>query len=124
MDTQEPTAAPERFIRLIKRAMAAQGLSLRQLSEKTEVSPAYLSRLFNKERGLPADDTITKLETVLDIQPRGTLFDAAGRHDSLATKLFKKDSARVLMRTLAPLSDADIAQVVKLAERLAKKHQS
>ena len=121
MESQQPTAAPERFIRLVKRAMAAQGFSLRQLADKASVSPAYLSRLFNKERGVPADETITRLEQVLNIEPRGLLFDAAGRHDQVATKVFKKSDARILMRAVASLNEEQLAQVIKVAERLAKE---
>jgi len=123
METQAPTAAPDRFIRLVKKAMIGQRFTLRQLAEKSDLSPAYLSRLFNRERGLPTDERITKLEEVLDIQPRGLLFDAAERHDQVVTKVLKKDSERLLMRSLAPLTAEEFAQVVKVAERLAKKHQ-
>jgi transcriptional regulator with XRE-family HTH domain len=121
MNGQQPTNAPERFIRPIKRAMVARGLSLRQLAEQADVSPAYLSRLFNKERGVPADEVITRLENVLDIQPRGLLFDAAGRHDQVAAKVFKKEDARILMHAVASLNEAQLAQVIKVAERLAKE---
>lgn len=121
METQQPTAAPDRFIRLVRRAMVVRGFSLRQLAEQAGVSPAYLSRLFNKERGLPADETITRLENVLDIQPRGLLFDAAGRHDLVAAKVFKKEDARILMRAVAALNEEQLAQVIRVAERLAKE---
>lgn len=124
METQQPTQAPERFIRLIKRAMAAQRLSLRQLAEKAEISPAYLSRLFNKERGVPADETITRLENVLNIEPRGLLFDAARRHDNVAAKVFRKEDARILMRAVASLNEAQMAEVIRVAERLAKESET
>jgi transcriptional regulator with XRE-family HTH domain len=122
MESQEPTAAPARFIRMLKDAMNRQKLSLRQMADKTGVSPAYLSRLFNRERGLPADQTIAKFEEILDIQPRGALFDAAGRHDQEAAKFFRRDSGRLFMRTLAPLTEAEIAQVLKIAQEFAHRH--
>ena len=122
MEAQKATAAPGRFIQMLNDAMNQQGLSLRQLAGKTAVSPAYLSRLFNRERGLPADETIAKFEEVLDIQPRGALFDAAGRHDQEAEKFFRRDNARLLMRTLAPLTEAELAQVQKVAQRFANRH--
>ncbi len=122
MEVQKATAAPDRFIRTLKNAMDKQGLTLRQLADKAGVSPAYLSRLFNRERGLPADETITKFEEVLDIQPRGVLFDAAGRHDREAEKFFQRDKARILMRTLAPLTEAELAAVQKVAQRFATRH--
>ncbi len=122
MEEQKATAAPGRFIRTLKDAMDMKGFSLRQLADRAGVSPAYLSRLFNRERGLPADETIATFEEVLDVQPRGALFDAAGRHDGVAAKFVQKDGARLLMRTLGPLTEAEMAQVQKVAQRLAKKH--
>ena len=122
MEAQKATAAPGRFIRTLKDAMDGKGLSLRQLADRAGVSPAYLSRLFNRERGLPTDETISKFEEVLDIQPRGALFDAAGRHDGVATRFVQKDGARLLMRTVGPLTEAEMAQVLKVAKRLASRH--
>ena len=65
MTMQEPTAAPDRFIRLLDKSIAQQGLSLREVARKAGVSIAYLSRLLSRQRGLPAKDTITKFEKVL-----------------------------------------------------------
>jgi transcriptional regulator with XRE-family HTH domain len=121
MEAQEPTAAPRQFIRLLKDAMDGQGLSLRQLAEKSGVSPSYLSRLFNRERGLPSNDIITKFEQVLDLA-HGALFDAAGRHDGIAAKFVQKNGARLLMRTLAPLTEEEIAEVQKVAQGFANRH--
>jgi transcriptional regulator with XRE-family HTH domain len=122
MTTQQPTAAPDRFVRLLRLALASQSLSLRKVAEKAGISPAYLSRLVNGERGLPTNDgIIEKLEKVLDFQP-GKLFDAAERPDLTAKTFLKKPQARPMMRSLAPLSDADLAKVLKVAEDLAKKH--
>ena len=122
MTAQHPTSAPDRFVRLLRVALASQGLSLRTVAKKAEISPAYLSRLVNGERGLPTDDTIIgKLEQVLDI-PNGKLFDAAERPDATAKTFLKKQQARPLMRSLAPLSDADLAKVLAVAEKLAVKY--
>ena len=79
--------------------------------------------LLHGERGVPANETITKLEEVLNIQPPGALCDAAGRLDQQSAKFFQKDNARLLMRTLAPLTDAEIAAVQKLAQRFANRHK-
>ena len=123
MMIQEPTAAPDRFIRLLNKSIEQHGLSLREVACKADVSIAYISRLLNKQRGLPADETITKFEKALGIEP-GRLFDAAGRHDAVASKVFKNDSARRLLRSLESLSDDDFAKILKEAERLAKKYHS
>jgi transcriptional regulator with XRE-family HTH domain len=120
--TQQPTPAPDRFVRLLRLALASQSLSLRKVAEKAGISPGYLSRLVNGERGLPADDTIiAKLEQVLDFPP-GRLFDAAERPDLTAKSFLKKPEARPMMRTLARLSDEDLAQVQAVLDKLDKKH--
>jgi transcriptional regulator with XRE-family HTH domain len=121
MTIQEPTAAPDRFVRLLNKAIAAQDLSLREVARQAGVSIAYISRLLNKKRGLPADGTITKFEKVLQIEP-GRLFDAAGRHDALASKVFKNEGARRFLRSLEALSDEERDKVLKAAEQLAKKY--
>ena len=121
MTIQEPTAAPDRFIRLLGKSIEEQGLSLREVARRAGVSIAYISRLLNKQRGVPADETITKFEKTLDIPP-GRLFDAAKRHDALAAKVFKNDKARRLLLSLEPLTDEEFDKVVKEAERLAKKY--
>ena len=122
MTTQQPTAAPDRFVRLLRLALASQPLSLRKVAEKAGISPAYLSRLVNGERGLPTNDTIiAKLEEVLDFQP-GKLFDAAERPDLTAKTFLKKPQARPMMRTLAHLSDDDLAKVQAVLDKLDNKH--
>jgi nitrogen PTS system EIIA component len=123
MTAQEPTAAPDPFVRLLRKSIAAQGLSLRAIGRRIGVSTAYMSRLVNKQRGLPADEKIIKLEEALDIQPRGSLFDAAGRHDSVASKVLNREGARILMRTLARLTEEEMNQVQKVAERYANRHE-
>ena len=121
MTIQEPTAAPERFIRLLEKSMNEQGLTLREVARKVGVSIAYISRLMNKQRGLPAKETITRFEKVLEIDP-GRLFDAAGLHDPLASKVFKNEGARRFLRSLEILSEAERSEVLKEAEELAKKY--
>lgn len=121
MSTQAPTAAPTRFHHALRRARAASSLSLREIARRADISPAYLSRLLANERGVPENDVIERLETALELQPRGQLFDGAGRHDKVLSKVIDKDEKRVLMRALAPLSDEDFAKVVKLAQDLAGK---
>ena len=121
MTIQEPTAAPDRFIRLLHKSMDEQGLSLREVARKVGVSIAYLSRLLNKQRGLPAKETIMKFEKVLEIEP-GRLFDAAGLHDALASKVFKNEGARHFLRSLELLSDEERSKVFQEAAQLAKKY--
>ena len=121
MTIQEPTAAPDQFIRLLDRSIEKQGLSLREVARLAGVSIAYLSRLLSKQRGLPAKETITKFEKVLEIEP-GRLFDAAGLHDALASKVFKNEGARRFLRSIEHLSDEERAKVLQEAVALAKKY--
>ncbi len=123
MTTQEPTAAPDQFIRLLDESINEQGLTLREVARQVGVSIAYLSRLLSKQRGLPAKKTITKFERVLEIES-GRLFDAAGLHDGVASKVSKKKGSRRLLRSLELLSDDDFAKVIKEAESLAKKYHT
>jgi transcriptional regulator with XRE-family HTH domain len=115
---------PELFLRRLKKAFAGQPQSLREVARRVGMSPAYLSCLLKGQRNAPDNTLITKLEEVLNVQPPGSLFDAAGRQDHFVSKVLKKDSERLLMRSLAPLNAKDFAKVVELAELLAKKHQS
>src|ERR1700690_1685423 len=71
--------APEGFIRLLREGMEKRRLSLNQLAEQAGVSPAFLSRIMNKQRGLPSDKAILRLAQVLDLQPNERLLTAAGR---------------------------------------------
>jgi transcriptional regulator with XRE-family HTH domain len=121
MATQEPTAAPDLFVRLLSSSIATQGLSLREVGRRIGASTAYISRLVHKQRGLPTDKTITKLEKTLKIEP-GALFDAAGRHDAIAAKVFMNNKTRQLIRSLEPLTDEQFDNVVKKALEMAKKY--
>jgi transcriptional regulator with XRE-family HTH domain len=122
MTIQEPTSAPDAFIRLLSHAIDEQGFTMRETARQVGVSIAYLSRLLNRQRGLPADQIIKRMEKTLKLQP-GILFDAAGRHDATVASVFKKnEKARELFRSLEPLSDDDFAKVVETAARLAKKY--
>lgn len=121
MATQEPTAAPDQFVRLLRKSIAAEGLSLREIGRRIGASTAYMSRLVNKQRGLPADQTITKMEQALNIEP-GILFDAAGRHDAVLAKVCKNEKTRRLIRQLEPLTDEEVDKVLTEVERLAKKY--
>jgi len=124
MAEQQPTSAPAEFIRLLEQSIRQSGLTKGEVAFKAEISPAYLSRLLHGERGVPADTILVRLEEVLDIQPRGLLFDRAGRHDAVMSKILKKNKARVLLRSLGPLTDDEMATVLKVAESLAQHHRS
>lgn len=121
MTTRVDTPAPDEFITLLDRAIQQAGLSYRELAKKAKISHPFLSRLLSGKRGLPADQTISRLEKALAL-PAGRLLYEAGRADPSAKIVLKKDRAPSLMRALAPLNDEELRQVQKLAERLAKKY--
>jgi transcriptional regulator with XRE-family HTH domain len=118
-----PVYAPSKaFLRLLKQAFAGQSFSLREIARRTEMSPAYLSCLLKGQRNAPDIELIARLEEVLDVRPRGSLFDAAGRHDAVATKVFKNEAARRFFHSLESLTPDEIDKVLTQAERLAKKY--
>jgi SOS regulatory protein LexA len=52
----------------LKELRKKQGLTLRQLSEKTGVSNAYLSQLENGKRGIPKPDILMKIHKPLEVE--------------------------------------------------------
>lgn len=123
METQQPTSAPPEFIRLLEQAIRDSSLTKAEVAFKADISPAYLSRMLHGVRGVPADSILVRLEDVLDIQPRGGLFHAAGRIDTVISRVLKKKRAPALLREIAKLPDEDVDTVFNLVERLAKNYQ-
>jgi transcriptional regulator with XRE-family HTH domain len=121
MATQQPTAAPEPFVRLLRETIEEQGLSLREFGRRIGASTAYMSRLVQKKRGLPADKTITKMEKALNID-HGTLLAAAGRHNPKAGKAIMNPRLRQLIYSLEPLTDEQLDKVVGKFLDVAKKY--
>ena len=121
MSIRTDTPAPAGFIALLEQAIRDADLTCRELAEKAKISHPFLSRLLSGKRGLPADETISRLETALDLPP-GQLAYEAGRPDHAAKTVLKKSKAPLLMRTLAPLNDKELQQVQELAAKLAKKY--
>src|ERR1700694_2643775 len=62
--------APEGFITLLREGMETRKISLNQLAERAGFSPAFLSRILNKQRGLPSDKTILRLAPGLGLATR------------------------------------------------------
>jgi transcriptional regulator with XRE-family HTH domain len=123
MTEQQPTSARPEFIRLLEQAIRDSGQTKAEVAFKADISPAYLSRLLHGVRGVPADSILVRLENILAMDPPGQLFDAAGRHDAVISRVLKKKNARPLMRKLAPLSDDDMGTILNVAEALARKYQ-
>ena len=125
MNENKPAKAPERFIRLLKRAMEEhpKKLSLRQVAKRADISPAYLSLLLNEERGVPSNEAIAQLERVLNIPDR-ELFKAAGRPDDQALEFFRKEDAGSIVRTLAPLPNNQLSAVRKIIEHFVQRRRA
>lgn len=62
----------------MRSARRTKKLTQRQVAEHIPMSPGNLSRLENGEHGPPADEVITKLAAILDID-LAELFKLAGR---------------------------------------------
>src|ERR1039458_2495346 len=124
MTMQKQIKAPDRFLRLLEKAMKdhPDRLSLRAVARRADISPAYLSRLLSGERGVPSNDAIGQLERVLNI-PAGELFKAAARPDDQALEFFRKDEAGSILRTLAPLPNSQLAVVHKMIERFVQEQK-
>jgi transcriptional regulator with XRE-family HTH domain len=122
MTENKITKAPDRFIRLLKKAMAEHPdkVSLRHVARLADISPAYLSLLLNGERGVPSNDAIAQLERVLNI-PEGDLFKAAQRPNAQALEFFRKEEAGPIVRTLAPLPSSQLAAIHKMIQRFIQK---
>ena len=125
MTTPKATKAPEKFLRLLDKAMQEHpdAPSLREVARRADLSPAYLSRLLSGERGVPSNDAIAQLERVLGI-PNGELFKAAARPDDQALEFFRKDEAGSILRTLAPLPNHQLSTVRKLIEKFVRKQNN
>lgn len=122
MAATKSTKAPERFIRLLKQGMDEHedGLSLREVARRSDISPSYLSLLLSGERSTPSNEAIAKLETVLNL-PKGELFKAAGKPNDQALEFFRKEEAAPIMQALAALPNSDLPEVCKMLQRFAKK---
>jgi transcriptional regulator with XRE-family HTH domain len=81
MPIRRPESQAERahaFGARVRSLRRAKKLTQRQVAAGIPMSPGNLSRLENGEHGPPADEVITKLATILDIDA-GELFKLAGR---------------------------------------------
>jgi len=116
-------AAPEGFINLLQEWMQRRNISLNQLAERAGMSPAFLSRILNRKRGLPSDRTILRLSEELDLQPRERLLIEAGRIPEQMKHQLSPSQVLPLLRAVGKLSETDRQEVLKVAESLVLKKQ-
>jgi transcriptional regulator with XRE-family HTH domain len=115
--------APEGFINLLREGMETRKISLNQLAERAGFSPAFLSRILNKQRGLPSDKTILRLAQELDLEPRERLLIEAGRIPEELKRSLNRPEIPALLRVTGKLSETDLQEVIRTAEALALKRQ-
>lgn len=113
--------APEGLIRLLRKGMEGQQISLNQLAERADVSPAFLSRILNRQRGLPSDSTILRLAQVLELEPPESALIAAGRIPEELKLTLSNPQIPVLLRAAGKLSETDLQAVLRTAQSLALK---
>ena len=116
-------AAPQAFIALLRSGMEDRKISLNQLAEKAGVSPAFLSRILNRERGLPSDKAILRLAQVLNLEPPESALIAAGRIPEELRPMLAKPQIPLLLRATGKLSDTDLQAVLRTAQSLALRHR-
>jgi HTH-type transcriptional regulator, competence development regulator len=116
--------APAGFIKLLREGMERQKISLNQFAEKAGVSPAFLSRILNKERGLPSDKVILRFAEVLDLQPRERLLIEAGRIPEELKPALSQPRMPELLRAVGKLSETEQEEVLETVKALALRQHS
>jgi transcriptional regulator with XRE-family HTH domain len=114
--------APAGFIKMLREGLDRQKISLNQLAKKARVSPAFLSRILNKERGLPSDRAILRIAQVLDLQPPERLLIEAGRIPEELKPALSQPRIPELLRAAGKLSETDQQALLKTVQALVLKH--
>jgi len=113
--------ASDGFIRLVREGMERREISLNELARLARISPASLSRILNRERGLPSDKVILRLSELLELQPPDILLVEARRIPEDLKFILNKSQVRVLLRASGELSETDMQKVIEVAEKLARR---
>ena len=116
--------APEGFLQLLREGMEKRKISLNQLAERAGISPAFLSRILNKQRGLPSDKAILRLARVLDLQPAERLLIEAGHMPEELRPMLAQPQIPELLRAAGNLSENDLTELVQTARSLALRQHN
>jgi transcriptional regulator with XRE-family HTH domain len=108
---------------MLRDGMEKRKISLNQLAEKAGVSPAFLSRILNKERGLPSDKAILRLAEVLDLQPPERLLIEAGRIPAGLKPALTQPRIPELLRAVGRLGETEQEELLKTVEALALRQR-
>jgi transcriptional regulator with XRE-family HTH domain len=109
---------------MLQEGMGRQKISLNQLAQKAGVSPAFLSRILNKERGLPSDEAILRLAQVLNFEPPERLLIEAGRIPKELKPYLSQPRIPALLRAAGKLSETDQQELLKTVQALALKQHN
>lgn len=113
--------ASQGFVRLLKEGMEKCGISLNQLARKAGLSPAFLSRIMNRQRGLPSDRAILRLAQVLDLQPSERLLIEAGRIPQDLKASLRQPGVPEFLRAMGELSETEQNDLLQTVRALALK---
>jgi transcriptional regulator with XRE-family HTH domain len=111
--------APEGFVNLLREGMERQRISLNQLAYRAGVSPAFLSRILNGERGLPSDKIILRFAKLVDLEPPERLLIEAGRIPAELRPMLSQPQIPELLRAADKLSETELEHLVKTVQALA-----
>jgi transcriptional regulator with XRE-family HTH domain len=111
--------APEGFVNLLREGMERQRISLNQLAYRAGVSPAFLSRILNGERGLPSDKIILRFAKLVDLEPPERLLIEAGRIPVELRPMLSQPQIPELLRAADKLSETELEHLVKTVQALA-----
>ena len=103
--------------------MEKRGKSLNQVAEEAGISPAFLSRILNQQRGLPSNKVIVRLAQVLDLQPRERLLIEAGRVPEDLKPTLLRVKVPDLLRALGKLSDSEQQELLRTVQGLILKQR-
>jgi len=122
---RKPTnPASEGFISLVREGMERTGISLNELARLAKISPAFLSRILNRERGLPPSDTvILRLGRLLDLEPPDRLLIEAGRTPEDLKPVLNNPQVPILLRASGELSETDLQKVINVSQALALRQR-
>jgi transcriptional regulator with XRE-family HTH domain len=109
---------------MLREGMDREKTSLNQLAQKARVSPAFLSRILNKERGLPSDKVILRLAQVLDLEPPERLLIEAGRIPEELKPYLSQPRIPALLRAAGKLSETEQEDLLKIVKSLALRQHN
>jgi transcriptional regulator with XRE-family HTH domain len=121
--TPPENIASQGFVRLLREGMEKRRISLNQLAQKAGLSPAYLSRIMNRQRGLPSDRAILRLAQVLDLQPNERLLIEAGRIPQDLQASLSRPKTPELLRAVVKLSETEQNELLQTVKALALKQR-